>query len=176
MASGEIILAEFDGPATLLKAAKRIANSGYTKFDTYSPFPIHGMDAAMGLKDSPLAWLVLGGGLTGFSVAVVLQTWVATSAYKLVISGKPLFSYQAFVPVIFELTVLFSAFAAVFGMFALNKLPLLYHSMFKSKHFSKASSHGFFISVPFENPQFSDKETMTFLESIGGKNVESVYD
>ncbi len=170
------VLAEFESPRELLDAAEKLRDKGYEGFDAHSPFPIHGMDAAMGLKDTPLAWIVLGAGLTGFTVAVLLQTWVATSAYKLVISGKPLFSYQAFVPVTFELTVLFSAFAAVFGMFALNKLPLLYHSIFKSKHFLKASSHGFFISVPFENHKVSHKDTMMFLESIGGKNLESIYE
>jgi len=168
------VIGEFKDPTELLKAAKQTRKAGYEAFDAHSPFPIHGMDDAMGLKGSILGWVVLCGGLTGCVAGFGLQAWVATEAYPLVISGKPLFSYQAFVPVTFEVTVLFSAFAAVFGMFGLNKLPQLYNRLFKHKSFSKkATSHGFFISIDSE---LSDDEVsiVEFLKSIGATNVSGV--
>ena len=109
------ILAEFKSPLSLLKAAKQVNLAGYTKYDTYTPFPIHGMDDAMGLRPTIMGWLVLGGGITGLTVGFGIQTWVSIYGYKLIISGKPFFSYPAFVPVTFEIMVLFSAFATVFG-------------------------------------------------------------
>ena len=116
-------LAEFDSPKSLMHAAEAVRDAGYKKFDVYSPFPIHGMDDAMGLRPSIMGWLVLGGGITGLLAGFGIQTWVSIFGYKLIISGKPFFSYQAFIPVTFELMVLLSAFGAVFGMFILNKLP-----------------------------------------------------
>jgi len=127
------IIAEFKNAAELFKACKEVKDAGYKQFDSYSPFPIHGIEKAMGLPASKLPWIVLGGGAFGLSAGFGLQAWVATSAYPLTISGKPLFSYQAFVPITFELMVLFSAFAAVFGMLALNKLPQFYHPYFKKR-------------------------------------------
>ena len=124
------VLAEFDSPKSLYHVAQKVRDEGYTKWDAFSPFPIHGMDGAMGLKESILGWIVVIGGAVGLSFGFGLQTWVATTAYKIIVSGKPLFSYQAFVPVTFELMVLFSAFAAVFGMFILNRLPQHYHPLF----------------------------------------------
>ena len=126
------VLAEFDSPKSLYHVAQKVRDEGYTKWDAFSPFPIHGMDGAMGLKESILGWIVVIGGAVGLSFGFGLQTWVATTAYKIIVSGKPLFSYQAFVPVTFELMVLFSAFAAVFGMFILNRLPQHYHPLFNN--------------------------------------------
>ena len=97
------ILAEFGTPSSILKAAKKVNLAGYTKFDTYTPFPIHGMDKAMGLKPSSLGWFVFCGGAFGLLFGFGLQTWVSITAYPVIVSGKPLFSYQAFVPVTFEL-------------------------------------------------------------------------
>ena len=119
MANKEYILAEFKNPSDLLHAANECSNKGYKVFETYSPFPIHGMDDAMRLKPSNLAWIVLAGGTFGLVGGFGLQTWVSAFAYKIIISGKPFFSYPAFVPVTFEIMVLFSAFATVFGMFFL---------------------------------------------------------
>ncbi len=167
-------LAEFNTPRELIHAASVMRDAGYTKFDAHSPFPIHGMDDAMGLKPSILGWIVLCGGSIGLTTGIVLQWWVSTTAYPLVISGKPLFSYQAFVPVTFELMVLFSAFAAVFGMFAINGLPRWYHSLFNNESFAKATSHGFFISVEAKDPLFNTEITRSVLENAGGHNVSLV--
>ena len=138
-------LAEFDSPKSLMHAAEAVRDAGYKKFDVYSPFPIHGMDDAMGLRPSIMGWLVLGGGITGLLAGFGIQTWVSIFGYKLVISGKPFFSYQAFIPVTFELMVLLSAFGAVFGMFILNKLPEWYHSLLKDDEFKKLLLMVFFL-------------------------------
>lgn len=168
------IIAEFKDPGALLKAAEATQAAGYKHYDAYSPFPIHGMDDAMGLGQSKLGWIVLCGGAFGLSLGFGLQTWVATTAYKLVISNKPLFSFQAFIPVTFELMVLFSAFCAVFGMFALNKLPEFYHPFFKSNNFRKATSHGFFIGIESHDPQFDQAKVETFLKGLGGDSIEVI--
>ena len=108
-----MLLAEFSNPRELLKAAGEVRDAGYKCFDCHSPFPVHGMDAAMGMKASKLGWVVAGGGFAGTCTAVTMQWWMSAVDYKIVTSGKPLFSFQAFVPIIFELTILFSAFFTV---------------------------------------------------------------
>ncbi len=170
------MMCEFSGPGPLLKAAKGLRDAGYKDFEVYSPFPIHGMDQAMGLKPSNLPWIVLACGIVGVVFGFWLQSWASTSAYKLIISGKPLFSYQAFVPVTFELMVLFSAFGAVFGMFALNGLPQLYHAVFRYSRFCTATSHGFFLSVAYQDPLFEIHKTSELLTSMGATSLESVGD
>lgn len=168
------VTCEFKGPKEIYHAAEQVRDAGYKQFEVYTPFPIHGMDDAMGIKPSFLPWVVLCGGATGLLCGFGLQTWVATSAYKLTISGKPFFSYQAFVPVTFECMVLFSAFSAVFGMFIINKLPQWYHSIFKHSTFHKASSHGFFLSLEATDPLFSKEKAIEFLTRLGGTQIEVV--
>jgi len=176
MKFSSLVLAEFKDPSSLLSASEQVKNRGYTVFDAYAPFPIHGIEDAIGMKPTKLGWIVLFGGFLGLTFAFSLQTWVSTRAYPLVISGKPLFSFQAFVPVTFELMVLFSAFFAVFGMFKLNKLPSHYHPLFKSENFKKASSNGFFIAIESSDPLFDQHQVSEFLVSIGGSNIEYIED
>ena len=166
------IVAEFSSPQSLVDAASQLKASGYSSYDAHSPFPIHGMDDAMGLKLSVLPWIVLFGGFFGLTGGFGLQTWVATTAYPLIISGKPLFSYPAFIPVTFELMILFSAFGAVFGMFFLNKIPMLYHPVFKHSRFYKVTSDGFFISVEAKDSQFDVDKTTGLLKTLGGEHIE----
>ena len=166
------IVAEFSSPQSLVDAARQLKETGYTVYDAHSPFPIHGMDDAMGLQLSVLPWIVLTGGFFGVTGGFGLQTWVSTTAYPLIISGKPLFSFPAFIPVAFELMILFSAFAAVFGMFFLNKIPMLYHPVFKHSRFYKVTSDGFFISVEAEDKQFDINNTSQLLKSLGGEHIE----
>lgn len=168
------ILAEFENPGALLHAAEKIRDAGYKKFDCHSPFPIHGMDEAMGLKRSPLGWMVGILALTGGGLAVLLQWWTSAVDYRVVISGKPFFSWQAFFPVTFGLAVLTGAFTAVFGMLGLNKLPRLHHPVFYSENFKKFSDDGFFISIEADDKQFDEKETSEMLAAIGGKNIEAL--
>ncbi|MBN2328028.1 MAG: DUF3341 domain-containing protein, partial [Candidatus Omnitrophica bacterium] len=103
------ILVEFDNTIDLLEAAEKVRDAGYEKWDVHSPIPIHGMDDAMGIRPTILPWLVLGAGLTGLAAAVLMQWWMNAVDYPIIISGKPLFSLPANIPVAFELTVLFSA-------------------------------------------------------------------
>ena len=127
------LLAEFEGPGPLLHGCEQVRDAGYTKWDAHSPFPVHGLDRAMGMRPSVLPWIVLILGLGGAVGAMLLQWWVATTAYPLVISGKPFFSWQAFVPVTFEVGVLIAAIGAVFGMLILNRLPMHFHPLFASQ-------------------------------------------
>jgi len=121
------LLIEFESPSLLMAAVEKVRDEGFKKWDVHTPFPVHGMDDAMGIRGTNLPFLVLGGGLTGLGLATLMQWWMNAVDYKFVISGKPLFGLPANIPVMFELTVLFSAFAAFFGMWILNGLPKLYH-------------------------------------------------
>jgi len=165
------ILAEFKTPASILDAAGRAYAEGFRQFDCHTPFPVHGLDRAMGLAASKVPWLVLGGGLTGGSCGLLLQWWTSAVSYPLIIGGKPLFSYQAFVPVTFELTILLASFGAVFGMFALNRLPMFYHPIFRAPTFHRATDDRFFLSIEAKDPRFDVARTRQFLEAIGGENI-----
>jgi len=169
-----LVLAEFADVDALLAAAEKVRDAGYKKFDCHSPFPVHGLDAAMGEKQSPLGWIVGMMAMLGGGGALLLQWWTSAVDYPLVISGKPLFSFPAFVPIIFELTVLLSAFGAVFGMLALNKLPRLYHPIFNSDRFTAATDGGFFVSIEAEDPKFEVEQVKQFLAAAGATHVEVV--
>ncbi len=170
------LLAEFEDPDVLLSAATEVRNAGYTRWDVHTPFPVHGMDRAMGVKRTILPWIVLLGGLTGCGVALFLQWYTNAFDYPFLISGKPYFSLPAFIPVTFELTVLISALAAVFGMLILNFLPEYYHPVFKSERFRRVTTDRFFIVIEARDPLFDRKRTAAFLESLDGLAVESLED
>src|SRR5258708_395633 len=121
-------LAEFDSATAIFHACEGVRDAGYTRWDAHTPFPVHGLDKAMGLKPTILPWIVFAMGITGASCGMLLEWWTSAVDYPLVISGKPLFSWQAFVPIMFELMVLFSAFGCVFGMLGLTRLPQHHHS------------------------------------------------
>ncbi len=165
-------LAEFDGPGALLAAAKRVHEAGYEHFDCHSPFPIHGMDDAMGLRRSALGWVVGFMATVGVLSAIGLQWWTSTVDYRFLISGKPYFSFQAYVPITFGIGVLLSAFAAVFGMFHFNRLPRLNHPVFTSERFGKFSTDGFFVSIEATDEKFDAQETVALLKTIGSTHVE----
>lgn len=164
-------LAEFDGPQALIDAAGKMRKEGFSKWDTHSPFPIHGMDDAMGEKRSPLGWFVSAAAFTGFALALYFQYWTSAVDYPLIIAGKTYFSYMAFFPITFALTVLFSVLTTVGGMVVLIK-HAFYHPVFYSNNFAKASDDGFFVSVMADDPKFDASATSDFLTSIGGTNVE----
>ena len=166
------MIARFENSGELLEAAKKARETGYTKYDCHSPFPIHGMDKAMGLKRSGVGWLVGVAAIIGTSGALLLQWWTSAINYPLVISGKPFFSYQAFVPVTFALGVLLSAFTALIAMLIINGLPRFFHPIFYSDTFERFSTDGFFMSVDSEEPRFDPEKTAEFLRSLGGKDIE----
>ncbi|WP_069133277.1 DUF3341 domain-containing protein [Rhodohalobacter halophilus] len=170
------ILAEFKNPKQLIDAAKKINQSGFKKYDTFSPFPIHGIDKAMNLPKSKLGWIVVSHGLVGMIGAFSMIYFMMVADYPLNISGKTLMNIPAWVPVIFELTVLLSAFGAVFGMFFLNGLPRFNHPLFTSENFKKATDDGFFVCIEAEDPQFDTDKVQTLLKEAGGTNIEEIYD
>lgn len=170
------LLAEFSNPSTLMHAAESVRERGYSHFDAHSPFPIHGMDRAMGLSNSKVGYFTLGGGITGLAVGYWLQWWTAAVDYPLNISGKPLFALESAIPIIFEVVVLFSAFGAVAGMLALNGLPRPYSPLFYSKRFEKVTDNGFFLHIAASDKQFDQEDTARMLRDIGALNVELIQD
>lgn len=170
------IVAEFASPYELIEAVKAVRQAGFSKIDTHTPFPIHGMDKAMGLPGSKLPWLVLCGGLMGTASAVLMQWWMNGYDYPFHIGGKPVISYQAYVPIGFELTVLFSAFTAVFGMLAMNLLPQPYHPLFTHPRFGRFSDDGFFLSIEAKDPNFSESKAREVLQTAGGTEITLIRD
>ncbi len=168
------ILAEFETPAKLYKACEKVRDSGYKHWDAYTPFPVHGLEKAMGVPPSKVPWIVLVCGLLGAGSGMLMQWWMNAVDYPLVISGKPLFSWPAFIPVTFEMAILFSAFGAVFGMLVLNRLPEYYHPLFRSKAFERVTDDKFFIAIEARDPKFDPDKTGEFLKSIGAVQVELI--
>lgn len=168
------LLARFESPEDLMKAAVKVRDKGFQKFDCHTPYPVHGMDDAMGLKRSILGYIVGVGAVGGATVGMLLQWYVSTVDYPIVISGKPLFSWQAYMIITFVLMVLGGALSSLLGMFHLNRMPTFSHPLFNSKIFEKATDDYFFISIECEDPLFDEKKTVDFLNSIGGKDIEVV--
>lgn len=169
-----LLLAEFDKPEAVLHAAEKVRDAGYKKWDVHTPYPVHGMDAAMGMGDSRLGWIVLAMALTGLSTAAALIIWANGIEYPLIIGGKPPISIPSMVPICFELTILFSALGSFFGMLGLNQLPRHHHPVFESERFKGFSTDKFFISVEAADPQFDVAHTRRFLESLKPTHVELV--
>lgn len=171
------LLAEFPDPGALLHAAERVHEEGYRHFDTYSPFPIHGVSRAMGLGNSKVGYFTLLGGIAGLALATWLQWWTGEIDYPLNIGGKPFFAIEPSVPIMFELTVLFAAFGALVGMLALNGLPRPYNPLFYSERFTRrASDDGFFLHIAASDGQFDPDQTEAFLRDIGALGVEVIED
>lgn len=170
------LLAEFPTAAALFHACEKVRDAGYTRWDSHSPFPVHGIDRAMGLPPSPMPWISLVTGLSGAAAGYTLQWWTQAVAQPLVISGKPLVSWPAFIPVTFELGVLGGALGALLGMFALNKLPQPYHSLFRSTRFERVTDDKFFISIESTDPAFDAETTAKLLAAAGATHVEMVED
>jgi len=162
-----------DGPE-LVEAARAVRELGYTKLDAFTPFPVHGIDEAMGIPRSKLGWIVLCAGFLGAASALSLIWWTGTVSYPLVIGGKPLFALEFSIPVTFELTVLFSAFAAVFGMFALNGLPRLYHPVFNYTKFAGATDDKFLLAIEATDPKFDAEQSARLLATLGAHSVQLV--
>ena len=169
-------LAEFDHPDLLIDGCAKVRDEGYRRWDAHTPFPVHGMDRAMGIRGTQLPWFVLLCGLTGLGLAILMQWWMNAVDYPFAISGKPFFGLPAAMPIVFELTVLLSAFGAFFGMWGLNGMPQLYHPLFKSEEFRRVTSDRFFIAIEASDPKFDAEKTRAFLESLGGVGVERVED
>ena len=169
-------LAEFKNASALYKAAEKVRDAGFKKWDCYSPYPIHGLDGAMGLKRSILPWFVFFGGMTGTATAFSLAYGTQVMIYPTVVQAKPtnIFTIPAYFPIMFELTVLFSGFTVLFGLLSLIQLPRLNHPLFASNQFHRATDDGFFIAIEARDPQFSPNNTRELLAELGGTNIELV--
>ncbi|HEX3889761.1 MAG TPA: DUF3341 domain-containing protein [Verrucomicrobiae bacterium] len=170
------IIAEFDSPAAILRAAEKVRDAGYRRWDTFTPFPIHGMEQVMGLKNSLVGWVSLAMGAGAF-LSVVGLIWFANAFdYPLIVGGKPMFSPpMTFVPA-YIMLIMGSAIGALVGMLALNQLPRLHHPLFANKNFALATRDKFFLAIGATDPKFSEAETRKLLEEIGGANIELVED
>jgi hypothetical protein len=170
------LLAEYETVDAVISAAAKVRQAGFTRWDVHSPFPIHGIDSVMGIRPTILPWLVLGGGLSGLAGGIGLQWFCNAFAYPLIISGKPFWSLPANIPVAFECTVLAAALTAVFGMLALNRLPMLYNPLFKSDRFRRVTDDRFFVVIDASDRKFDEQSTTQLLNDAGAVAVERVED
>lgn len=170
------MLAEYATPADLMHAAEKVRDTGFRRWDVFSPFPIHGMNQAMGLKNSKVGWFAFLGGVTGYTTGMIMIWWMNAHDYPILVGGKPMFSpYYAFPPS-YELTILFTAFGAILGMMFLNRLPKLYNPLFKSERFKRATHDRYFLVIETTDPKYSETETRRLLEATGSQHIEIVED
>ena len=170
------LLAEFDSVADTLHAAARVRDAGFRRWDVYTPFPVHGMDEAMGLKQSPVGWFTFLCGVTGLSLGYWMMWWMGAKDYAIIVGGKPLFSPIYSFPVAYECTILLGSFGSLGGMLLLNGLPRWHHPLFASDRFKHATHDKFFIAIEATDPKFNDAETRKMLAELGSKNIEEVRD
>ena len=170
------VMAEFDDPTHLVRAAASAREAGYRRMDAYSPFPIEELTEALGAEHTRLPLIVLIGGIFGCLGGYALEYWTQVIAYPLNIGGKPFHSWPAFVPVTFECTILVAALSAVLGMLALNGLPQPYHPVFNVPRFALASRNRFFLCVESRDPNFDLERTRRFLETLNPREVSTVAD
>ncbi|HXG86651.1 MAG TPA: DUF3341 domain-containing protein, partial [Pyrinomonadaceae bacterium] len=167
------LLAEFDTTTQIVEAARRVREAGFTKTDAFSPFPIHEMDEALGIKRSILPYMVFGGGVAGLCAGLGLQYFVHVIDYPIIVGGRPFFSLPSFIPATFEMTILLAAFTAVLGMILLNGLPQPYHPVFNVPRFALATREKFFLLIETTDPKFKYEETKSFMQSL---NPQEVFD
>jgi hypothetical protein len=168
------VMAEFETPGAVYHAAEAVRDAGYQKWDVHTPFPIHGMEEAMGVKPTILPVMVAVGAFTGVGLAYLMQWWMTAVDYQVVVQGKPHDAWQPFVPITFELGVLFSAFTALIAMLALNGLPRWNHPLLAKERFLKVSDDRFVICIEAGDPKFDPQRTRALLEKAGGKHIDLV--
>ena len=169
------LLAEFETPGALIAAARKVKNAGYTEFDCYSPFPVHGIDDAMGIKRTKLPLVVFGGGLTGLCGGLLLQWWMNAHNWPWNVSGKPTWSIPANIPIAYETTILLSVLTTFFGMWAANKLPQVWHPFFRLDRFAKVTDDGLFIGIEASDQRFELEQTKQLLVAAGATHVEECH-
>lgn len=168
------ILAEFDTPAGIMHAAEKVRDAGFQRWDVFTPFPIHGMDQAMGIKNSKVGWFSFVGGATGYTLGMLMIWFTNAIDYPLIVGGKPMFSPHGAFPPSYELTILLGAFGSLFGMLFLNKLPRLHHPLLKHRRFALATHDKYFLVIETADPKYSESDARKLLESSGCTRVEMV--
>ncbi len=168
------LLAEFEDAEALVKAAHAAHAEGYRRMDAYSPYPIEDLAEALGFHENRIPLVVLGGGVAGAVGGYALQFYLNVINYPLNVGGRPLHSWPAFIPVTFETTILGAALAAIFGMLALNGLPMPYHPVFNVARFAEASRDAFFLAIEASDPRFDRLRTREFLRALGAREVADV--
>lgn len=168
------LMAEFNDPNELIAAVRRARAAGYTRMDAYTPFPIEELAEALDIHYNRLPLIVLIGGVVGCLSGLGLQYWTSVIDYPLNVGGRPLFSLPSFIPITFEMTVLFAALAAVLGMLALNGLPMPYHPVFNVPRFALATRDRFFLCIEATDPKFDREDTRRFLERSVPREVSEV--
>jgi hypothetical protein len=168
------VLAEYLTPAEVYHAAEQVRDAGYRKWDVYAPFPIHGIEDAMGAERTKLPLLVACGAFTGTGLALLMQWWMTAVNYPLVVQGKPYDAWEPFVPIMFEISVLLAAFTTLIAMLALNGLPRWYHPLFKKDRFLRVSQDRFVIAIEAADPRFDPQATRKLLSDSGAKTIELV--
>ncbi len=167
-------MAEFDTAEEIVKAARATREAGYTKTDAYTPFPIHEMDAALGIKKTILPVLIFAAGIAGCIGGLAMIYYMLVIDYPINVGGRPYFSLTLFIPVMFETTILAAAFTAVIGMIALNGLPQPYHPVFNVPRFELASREKFFLAIESGDDKFDHDDTRSFLLGLGAREVFDV--
>ncbi|MFP6584157.1 MAG: DUF3341 domain-containing protein [Candidatus Hydrogenedentota bacterium] len=165
-------IAEFDDPDVLIAATTSAYHKGYRSMDAYSPFPIHGLDDALGIKETKLPWFTLAAGLTGACTGFGMQWFASVVHYPYDIGGRPYFSWPSFIPITFELNILFASFTTGLVMLALNGLPLPYHPVMNAPNFERATSDRFFLCIEATDPLYNTDATREFLEGLDDKPLE----
>jgi hypothetical protein len=165
------LIATFDTPGDLMHAAEQVRDAGYRKWDCITPFPVHGLDKAMGVGRSRVPRISLAGGITGFCTGMSMIWFMDKFDYALTVGGKPFFSPLFAFPVSYELTILFTAFATIGGMFVLNGLPMHYHPVLNYENIRRGTDDLFFIVIEKSDPRFNPGNTRALLEKIGGREI-----
>ena len=168
------LIATFEKTPDLYRAAEQVRDAGYRNWDCITPFPVHGLDKAMGLRRSIVPRISLAGGITGFCTGMVLIWFADAYANRLIVGGKPYFSPMFAFPVSYELTILFTAFATIIGMFIVNGLPMHYHPVLKYDQIHRGMDDTFFIVIEARDPRYNLANTKALLEKVGGKNVQEI--
>jgi Protein of unknown function (DUF3341) len=167
-------MAEFASAQDLVAAARRTHEAGYRKLDAYSPFPVEELAEAIGFRKNYVPLVTLIGAIIGGLGGYLMQYWIAVISYPVNVGGRPYHSWPAFVIVTFEMTILFGAIAAVFGMLALNGLPMPHHPVFNVPRFALASKDRFFLIVFASDPKYDAKGTRQFLEDLQPRSISEV--
>jgi hypothetical protein len=165
------LIAMFDTPGALMHAAEQVRDAGFKKWDCITPFPVHGLDEAMGVGRSRVPRISLAGGITGFCTGMSMIWFMDKFDYPITVGGKPLFSPLFAFPVSYELTILFTAFATIGGMFILNGLPMHYHPVLNYDNIRRGTDDKFFIVIERSDPKFSPDATRALLAKIGGADI-----